>query len=83
MSRPLDAVGVLRSLNPTLRPRLDEICAEVTRLDAAEEELGPGEVAHVESMQPQPQRAQLNPGQEAEASAAMALVSVPAVCSLM
>ena len=45
VSRPLDAVGVLRSLNPTLRPRLDEICVEVTRLDAAEEELGPGEAA--------------------------------------
>ena len=46
MSRPLDAVGVLRSLNPTLRPRLDHICVEVTRLRAAREELGPGEAAH-------------------------------------
>lgn len=35
MSRPLNAVGVLRDLDDTLRPRLDEINAAIARLYAA------------------------------------------------
>ena len=34
VSRPLNAVGVLRALNETLRPRLDEINNAVARLHA-------------------------------------------------